>query len=112
LADFMTEHPEHHIELPAFYQSKRDYFLSLLAGSRFSFEPSFGTFFQLLNYEAISQERDTVLAERWTKEIGVASIPVSAFYEDPEAVKTPILRFCFAKDDATLERAAEILCSL
>ena len=112
LADFLSEHPEHHLQLPDFYQSKRDYFLSLLKTSRFSFEPSRGTYFQLLNYQAISQEADQDLAERWTKEIGIASIPVSVFYEDQQAPRASVLRFCFAKDDATLEQAAEILCSL
>jgi methionine transaminase len=112
LADFLSEHPEHHLQLPDFYQRKRDYFLSLLQTSRFSFEPSRGTYFQLLNYQAISQEADQDLAERWTKEIGIASIPVSVFYEDQQAPRAPVLRFCFAKDDATLEQAAEILCGL
>ncbi|NKC01425.1 MAG: aminotransferase class I/II-fold pyridoxal phosphate-dependent enzyme [Pseudomonadales bacterium] len=112
LADFLTDHPEHHLRLPDFYQGKRDYFLSLMKNSRFTFEPSRGTYFQLLNYQAISQESDRDLAERWTKEIGVASIPVSVFYEDQQSSGASVLRFCFAKDDATLERAAEILCNL
>ena len=112
LADFLRDCPEHHLELPAFYQRKRDYFLSLLEGSRFSYQPSKGTYFQLLNYGAISQEDDARLAEVWTEEIGVASIPVSVFYEDKTAARSPVLRFCFAKDDATLKQAAEILCKL
>ena len=112
LADFLEAHAEHHLNLPNFYQAKRDYFLSLLETSRFTFEPSGGTFFQLLNYEAISQEPDADLAKRWTREIGVASIPVSVFYQEPDPGRAQVLRFCFAKDDATLARAADILCSL
>ena len=112
LADFLRDCPEHHLELPSFYEAKRDYFLSLLGSSRFSFRPSKGTYFQLLNYEAISQEPDARLAEKWTEEIGIASIPVSVFYADKAAARAPVLRFCFAKDDATLRQAAEILCTL
>ena len=74
--------------------------------------PSGGTYFQLLDYSAITNEIDSELAKRWTAEIKIASIPVSIFYENPQALRQPILRFCFAKDDETLTRAAEILCSL
>ena len=112
LADFLRTTPEHHLGLGAFYQAKRDYFLEQLSGSRFSFEPSQGTYFQLLNYGAISQEADRALAERWTRECRVASIPLSVFYAEPSQLRTPLLRFCFAKDDATLAHAGEILCSL
>ena len=110
LADFLAEHPEHHFELGAFYQRKRDYFNTLLAGSRFTLTPSGGTFFQLLDYSAITDEVDATLARRWTQEAGVASIPLSIFYAQPP--KDRLLRFCFAKDDTTLERAAEKLCRL
>ena len=112
LADFLSQHPEHHHDLPRFYQKKRDHFASLLSGSRFELRPSGGTYFQLLNYSNISDEDDADLAVRWTEEIKVASIPVSPFYAEPEVSKDKVLRFCFAKDDATLEQAAEILCSL
>ena len=110
LADFLRDCPEHHLELPGFYQKKRDYFLSLLGGSRFKFTPSTGTYFQMLDYSAISNERDVDLARRWTVENKLASIPISVFYAT--APESTLLRFCFAKDDATLARAAEILCSL
>lgn len=110
LADFLTEHPEHHRSLGAFYQGKRDTFCALLADSPFSITPSAGTYFQLLDYSAWSNERDTELAVRLTKEAKLASIPVSPFYLDDPGHR--VLRFCFAKDDATLVRAAEILCSL
>ncbi len=110
LADFLAEHPEHHLELGAFYQRKRDYFNTLLSGSRFTLTPSGGTFFQLLDYSAITDEVDATLARRWTQEAGVASIPLSIFYAQPPSDR--LLRFCFAKDDTTLERAAEKLCRL
>ena len=110
LADFLRECPEHHRDLAAFYQAKRDLFCDLLRDSRFALTPSPGTFFQLVDYGRISNEHDADLARRWTVEAKVASIPVSVFYEDPPDQR--FLRFCFAKDDATLERAAEILCAL
>jgi methionine aminotransferase len=123
IADFLAEHPEHHLGLGAFYQKKRDFFCELLVGSRFSLTPSGGTYFQLLDYSAISDADDVSLAKQWTKEIQLASIPVSVFYADQEidpreagdaraAGRPKVLRFCFAKDDATLTQAAEILCSL
>jgi len=96
--------------LSDFYQHKRDLFCTLLQDSRFRFIPSAGSFFQLLDYSEISNEADTNLARRLTVEHKVASIPVSVFYQQPP--QQNILRFCFAKDDATLARAAEILCSL
>jgi methionine aminotransferase len=93
--------------LAPFYQRKRDHFLSLMAGSRFRALPCRGTYFQMLDYSAISTERDDAFALRLIREYGVAAIPTSAFLhgEDPG----PVLRFCFAKRDETLERAAERL---
>ena len=96
-----------YLRLAAFYQHKRDFFLSALEGSRFKPLPSRGTFFQNLCYDAVSDERDVDLAVRLTRERGVASIPVSVFYREPPAHK--VLRFCFAKSEATLARGAEIL---
>lgn len=112
LADFLSAHPEHHLRLGDFYQQKRDYFCELLASSRFDLVPCAGTYFQLLDYGQISAESDAVLARLWTEQHKVASIPVSVFYADSELEKPTVLRFCFAKDDATLRQAAEILCSL
>lgn len=112
LADFLATHPEHHLQLPEFYQRKRDYFLSLLQDSRFSWQPSAGTYFQLLDYAAVSDQVDVELAKQWTRELKLASIPISVFYQDPRLGPASLLRFCFAKDDETLQRAAEILCSL
>ena len=112
IADFLRQHPEHHQQLPAFYQAKRDLFCELLQGSRFTVVPSQGTYFQLLGYDAISAESDASLARRWTCEQGIASIPISVFYQNPEACGHRALRFCFAKDDDTLAKAADILCRL
>jgi methionine aminotransferase len=110
LADYMAMAPQHARSLGGFYQAKRDYFLSMLRDSRFGITPSAGTYFQLLDYSGISNETDVDLARRLTIEKGVASIPVSVFYG--HAPELRLLRFCFAKDDATLERAAQILCGL
>ena len=109
LAEFM-ENPEAYLSLAAFYQKKRDFFLQGIRGSRFKPLPSRGTFFQNLAYDAISDEKDTDLAVRLTKEKGIASIPVSVFYREPPPHK--VLRFCFAKSEETLARGAEILCKI
>jgi len=99
-----------YLGLPAFYQEKRDMFGKLFAGSRFRFEPSRGTYFQLLNYSAISDEKDVDFARRLTIENGVASIPVSVFYH--KKTESKVLRFCFAKSNDEMERAAEKLLRL
>ncbi len=110
LAEYMTAEPGFHVELAEFYQAKRDYFLSLLEGSRFRFRPARSTFFQVLDYSDICDEHDEQLAMRWTREIGVASIPLSVFCETPFTGRR--LRFCFAKDDDTLAEAVARLQSL
>ena len=110
VADFLESDPSFYEDLPAFYQEKRDHFCDLLSGSRFRLRPARSTFFQILDYGAISDEVDERLAKRWTREIGVASIPLTVFCETPFTGTR--LRFCFAKDDATLEQAAERLCKL
>lgn len=109
LAEYMGNR-EAYLSLAAFYQKKRDFFLEGLKASRFKPLPSRGTFFQNLAYDAVSDERDTDLAIRLTKERGVASIPVSAFYREPPPHR--VLRFCFAKSEETLARGAEILCKI
>ncbi|NUR53777.1 MAG: methionine aminotransferase [Acidobacteria bacterium] len=106
LAEFLTAR-KGYPELSAFYQRKRDLFLRLIEGSRFRPLPSRGTYFQLLDYSAITDEGDMEFALRITREHGVASIPTSAFLYKQSAPK--VLRFCFAKKDDTLERAAERL---
>lgn len=108
LADAMATRD--YFDIPAFLQAKRDRFLELLRGSRFRFTPAGGSYFQLLDYSAITDEADTDFAVRLTREAGVASIPVSVFshhYGDQK-----LLRFCFAKTDETLEQAAERLRNL
>lgn len=102
-AEFTRARP-HYDDLAAFYQEKRDRFLELLDGSRFTPIPSRGTYFQLLDYSAISAEGDAAFAMRLLEEHGVASIPTSAFLYASEAPR--VLRFCFAKKDETLEQAA------
>lgn len=99
--------PSNYLELRNFYQHKRDLFLSLIKYSRFDFEPSKGTYFQLLNFKKITDESDYDFAIRLTKEQKIASIPISVFNEN--SYDTKVLRFCFAKEDETLKRAAEIL---
>lgn len=97
-------------ELGSFYQEKRDYFRSLLSESRFQLLPSEGSYFQVASYEAISDETDVDFAIKLTKEIGVASIPLSVFNADGTDRK--LIRFCFAKDNETLRLAAERLCRI
>ena len=109
LADFLSSRKGLK-ELSPFFQAKRDLFLRLMAESRFRPLPSHGSYFQLMDYSAITSERDADFAVRLTKERGVASIPTSPFlYRSPAP---PVLRFCFAKKDETLERAAERLRSV
>lgn len=110
LADFMRDDPGFCRGLPAFYQHKRDFFLELLEGSRFSCKPTAGSFFQLADYSAISDEPDTEFARRLTREAKVAVIPVSVFYQQPPAQH--VVRFCFAKNEDTLRQAATRLTKL
>ncbi len=109
LAEYLKE-PNHYLELNAFYQEKRDFFLKALEPSRFTFIPSSGTYFQLLDYSAITDENDIVFAKRLAKDNKIASIPLSVF--NVNQLDTKMLRFCFAKKKDTLEKAAEILCSI
>jgi len=113
LADFLNDFPEHYLELPGFYQQKRDLFNQLMSASRFKYTPAQGTYFQLMDYSGITEQSDLSDVEfaRWlTTEVGVAAIPVSVFYQTPPDQK--LVRFCFAKDDATLQQAAEKLCKI
>jgi len=109
LAEFM-QYSASYQGLAGFYQKKRDLFLSCLRGSRFRVIPSRGTYFQILDYSAISPEPDTEFSKRLTRENGVASIPPSVFYNDREDRR--VLRFCFAKKDDTLKEAADRLCRI
>ncbi len=113
LQHVLAEHMKNrdaYLALGDFYQRKRDFFLDQLQGSRFRPLPSRGTFFQNLAYAAITDEKDSDLAVRLTKEKGVAAIPLSVFYHDRHCDR--VLRFCFAKSEATLARGAAILRSL
>jgi methionine aminotransferase len=109
LADFMKDENAY-LQLGKFYQAKRDYFQKLVKPSRFKILPCLGSYFQLLSYAKITQENDLDFAQRITREFKVASIPVSVFYH--KKTDNSVLRFCFAKENDTLEKAAEVLCKI
>jgi methionine aminotransferase len=104
IADFLEQCPAHHRDLPRFYQARRDSFCALMSRTRFRLSPAPGTYFQLADYSAISDSPDVEFARQLTAEAGVAAIPVSVFSRGPDSGR--LLRFCFAKDDATLAAAA------
>ncbi|RYZ22269.1 MAG: aminotransferase class I/II-fold pyridoxal phosphate-dependent enzyme [Chitinophagaceae bacterium] len=106
LATFLQDRDQY-LHLGAALQKKRDHFQDLMSATRFSPLPSHGSYFQLYTYAAFSDEREHDLAVRLTKEKGVATIPVSAFYRTP--VDNSVLRFCFAKKEETLEAAVDRL---
>lgn len=108
-AEFM-ENKDIYLSLSKFYQKKRDLFLSLIKNSRFKALPCQGTYFQMLEYSEISDKSDIEFSKQLTMEHGVAAIPPSVFYHDQDDNK--VLRFCFAKKDETLRRAAEKLCKI
>ena len=97
-------------EIGKLYQEKRDYFRELLKNSLFKLMPCDGTYFQVVSYGAISNENDVDFCKRLITEHGVAAIPISTFYANGKDLK--LIRFCFAKDNATLEAAAERLCAI
>ncbi len=106
LADYMAD-ASRHLGLAAFYQAKRDFFRDALAGTRFELLPCTGTYFQTVRYGAISEAPDTEFVQWLTREVGVAAIPLSAFFGDGRDER--VIRFCFAKRDETLEAAFERL---
>ncbi|MEM1145526.1 MAG: methionine aminotransferase [Pseudomonadota bacterium] len=110
LADFITAEPDYAATLASDYERRRDRFLTALAGSRFRWRPAAGSYFQVLEYDDLSDQPDTSVCEHWTREHGVASIPLSVFYEDGSEARR--LRFCFAKSDAVLDEAARRLCAI
>jgi methionine aminotransferase len=110
LADMLERDPQHYLDLPRFYQQKRDCFAALLADTRFELLPVAGAYFQVVDYGAISNRDDMSFCDWLTREKGVAAIPISAFYETPPEMK--LIRFCFAKTEATLTAAAERLAGL
>jgi len=109
LADFMQD-KEEYLSVNNFYQQKRDLFCNLLKDSKFKLKPSAGTYFQLLDYASITDMPDMDFADELTVKHKVASIPLSPFYRDKPEDR--MLRFCFAKKDETLKKAAEILCRI
>lgn len=111
LARMLREHPVHHLELPAFYQDKRDRFRALLADTPFRLLPVAGTYFQLADYSAISDLDDLAFCRWLTVEKGVAAIPLSPFLAEPPPGQR-LVRLCFAKSDATQQAAAERLRTL
>ncbi|MFM8736420.1 MAG: pyridoxal phosphate-dependent aminotransferase [Betaproteobacteria bacterium] len=109
LAEYLRK-PEPYLNLPDFYQSKRDRFRQGLARTRFKALPSTGTYFQCVQYGAISDQSEADFCRWLTTEVGVAAIPLSAFYAD--GFDQGIVRFCFAKQDATLDDALERLAAI
>ncbi len=109
IAEFLAD-KKNYSYLNDFFQKKRDYFVELISGSRFKIIPSYGTYFQLLDYSDLSDEKEPEFAMRLTRDFKIASIPVSVFYHKP--VNNNVLRFCFAKKEETLIKAAEILCKI
>jgi len=109
IAEFM-QNKENYVRISSMYQNKRDLFLKSIEGSRFKPLPCHGTYFQLLDYSKITKSSDVRYAEKLTKDNKIASIPVSVFYS--EAVDRKVLRFCFAKTDETIIKAAEVLKSI
>ena len=111
LAEVMETMPEHYLELPAFYQARREFFRELLTDTKFRLLPVAGAYFQLVDYSAISDKDDYSFCEWLVAKAGVAAIPISAFYESPPA-DMRLIRFCFAKSDAVLRAAAQRLQAL
>ena len=109
LAEFIQQ-KDHYLQLGKFIQQKRDYFLQMMQQTKFKPLISHGSYFQLYSYQNISDESEKDFAIRLTKEYGVATIPTAAFYKEER--NNGILRFCFAKKEATLEEAVNRLINL
>lgn len=109
LSDYLEDR-ENYLGLSSFFEKKRDLFLSAIAPSRFKPVSCSGTYFQVLRYDELTNKKDMILAEEMTIEKKLASIPLSVFYEDDTDNK--LLRFCFAKGEDTIKKAAKILNSL
>jgi len=109
ISDYMQD-SKTYLGLNAFFQQKRDLFLNLISESRFKFQPSQGTYFQVLDYSNITDDYDVDFAKRLTRDFKIAAIPLSVFNDNGKDDK--VLRFCFAKTDDTLIRASEILCKI
>ncbi|MFN0082483.1 MAG: methionine aminotransferase [Ferruginibacter sp.] len=109
LAEFL-QHENEYLQLGSFVQQKRDCFMGLMLHTKFDALPTYGSYFQLYSYANITDEKEKDFAVRLTKEYGVTTIPVSAFYSNPTENK--VLRFCFTKKESTLKAAAEKLIKL
>ncbi len=109
MATYLSE-KENYLNLNNFYQEKRDYFLKLIKNSKFKFTPTKGSYFQVLDYSNITMENDIEFSKKLTIENKIAAIPMSVFNKNKKDYK--VLRFCFAKEDETLEKAAKILCEI
>ena len=109
VADHLST-PDNYLSVSPMYQEKRDRFLKALEGTKWQWQPSSGTYFQLLQYGDITDRSDTDFSEWMTRKMKLASIPISVFY--PDGDDAHVLRFCFAKNNDTLDKAAEILKSI
>jgi methionine aminotransferase len=107
IAEYLRSYPDRYLGLPEFFARKRDHFCRLLDGTKFRVIPAQGTYFQLLDYSALSDEDDAIFGDRLLRTAGVAAIPLSPFYRSPTRLR--LLRFCFAKREQTLEQGAERL---
>jgi len=107
IADYLEHHPEHDEGLPAFYEAKRNHFLSAMKDIGFEMHASAGTYFQIADYSELSDEPDMPFVNRLTQAAGVAAIPLSPFYQHDPSHR--LVRFCFAKEEATLSEAADRL---
>ncbi|MES1946701.1 methionine aminotransferase [Salinisphaera sp. C84B14] len=110
LADMLAEEPAHHLELADFYQAKRDRFRALLADTPLTLRDVPGGYFQLVDYSAVRDVDDATFAQWLVKEVGVAGVPLSPFFQTPP--DTRLLRLCFAKSDATLVAGAQRLAAI
>ena len=106
IAEYMTN-KEAYLSIGAMYQEKRDYLRGLLDNTKFVRLPSSGSYFESYRYDAISDEPDTVFAERLVREFGIAIVPMSAFYQ--KSTDHKVIRLCFAKVKETLDAAAACL---
>ncbi len=109
IADYLGDE-KNYLDLHSFFQKKRDYFVDGISSSRFKIIPCHGTYFQLLDYSRISDESEMDFATRLITEYGIGSIPVSPFFHQRD--ENRVLRFCFAKKEETLDKAANILCKI
>ncbi|WP_192458964.1 pyridoxal phosphate-dependent aminotransferase [Musicola keenii] len=110
IADMLRQQPQHWRDLPDVYRAKRDRFVNALSGSRLEILPCEGTYFLLADYRAISTQDDVSFCRWLTEQVGVAAIPLSVFCDAP--FPHTLIRLCFAKQESTLDAAAERLCRL